>query len=103
MTYEKFEQWTHPAKMSPTEVEVKLPRFKLEATYDLNEALRSLGMVDVFDVTKSNLSGDGDNYYEITALLYIARYLFRILSVLCHQACLQQTTWSCQKLSTRLS
>ncbi|XP_026218853.1 leukocyte elastase inhibitor-like isoform X1 [Anabas testudineus] len=57
LTYEKFEEWTHPAKMFKTEVEVKLPRFKLEATYDLNEVLKSMGMVDVFDDTKSDLSG----------------------------------------------
>ncbi|KAF3703370.1 Leukocyte elastase inhibitor A Serine protease inhibitor EIA Serpin B1a [Channa argus] len=57
LTYEKFVEWTDPAKMHHTEVEVKLPRFKMEAKYDLNEVLKSMGMVDVFDDSKSDFSG----------------------------------------------
>lgn len=71
MTYDKFEQWTHPAKMGPTEVEVNLPRFKLEATYDLNEVLKSMGMVDVFDATKSDLSGNGEISHNTSLVYYI--------------------------------
>lgn len=40
-----------------TEVDVMLPRFKMEEKYDLKDVLISMGMTDVFDVTKSNLSG----------------------------------------------
>ncbi|KAK2858637.1 hypothetical protein Q5P01_003257 [Channa striata] len=57
LTYEKFVEWTHPAKMQQTEVEVNFPRFKMETKYDLNEVLKSMGMVDVFDDSKCDLSG----------------------------------------------
>ncbi|KAG7216725.1 hypothetical protein INR49_021108 [Caranx melampygus] len=43
--------------MGQAEVEVKLPRFKMEETYDVNDVLKSMGMEDAFDVTKSNFSG----------------------------------------------
>ncbi|XP_054893923.1 leukocyte elastase inhibitor A-like isoform X2 [Poeciliopsis prolifica] len=61
LTYEKFMEWTHPDKMKSRKVVVKLPRFKLEETYDLNEVLTSMGMVDAFDQTKSDFSGMSGN------------------------------------------
>ncbi|XP_069554094.1 leukocyte elastase inhibitor-like [Brachyistius frenatus] len=57
LTYEKFVEWTRPEEMEETEVEVRLPRFKLEEKYDLKEVLVSMGMEDAFDVTKSDFSG----------------------------------------------
>ncbi|XP_071341834.1 serpin peptidase inhibitor, clade B (ovalbumin), member 1, like 3 isoform X2 [Trachinotus anak] len=57
LTYENFVEWTRPDLMGQSEVEVKLPRFKMEETYDLNEVLKNMGMVDAFDVTKSDFSG----------------------------------------------
>ncbi|XP_038580436.1 leukocyte elastase inhibitor-like [Micropterus salmoides] len=57
LTYEKFVEWTHPDKMGQTEVEVRLPRFKMEDKYDLKDVLTSMGMVDAFDVTMRDLSG----------------------------------------------
>uniref|UniRef100_A0A3B3WC50 Serpin B6 n=1 Tax=Poecilia mexicana TaxID=48701 RepID=A0A3B3WC50_9TELE len=51
-------EWTHPDKVERCEVVVKLPRFKLEETYDLNEVLSSMGMVDAFDQTKCDFSGE---------------------------------------------
>ncbi|KAG7242260.1 hypothetical protein INR49_024029 [Caranx melampygus] len=57
LTYEKFVEWTRPDLMGQAEVEVKLPRFKMEETYDVNDVLKSMGMEDAFDVTKSNFSG----------------------------------------------
>uniref|UniRef100_A0A3P8SEU3 Serpin peptidase inhibitor, clade B (ovalbumin), member 1, like 3 n=1 Tax=Amphiprion percula TaxID=161767 RepID=A0A3P8SEU3_AMPPE len=56
-TYETFVEWTHPDRMKNIEIEVSLPRFTMEETYDLEEILTSMGMVDAFDVTKSNFSG----------------------------------------------
>ena len=44
--------------MGQTEVEVSLPRFKMEETYDLNDVLISMGMKDAFDVAKSDFSGE---------------------------------------------
>ncbi|XP_044033295.1 leukocyte elastase inhibitor-like isoform X2 [Siniperca chuatsi] len=57
LTYEKFVEWTRPDMMGQTEVEVKLPRFKMEEKYDLKDVLTSMGMVDAFDVTMSDFSG----------------------------------------------
>ncbi|KAM7370128.1 hypothetical protein PAMP_011408 [Pampus punctatissimus] len=57
LIYEKFVEWTHPDMMSETEVEVKLPRFKMEETYDLKDVLTSMGMVDAFDESMSDFSG----------------------------------------------
>uniref|UniRef100_A0A096MIJ2 Serpin B6 n=2 Tax=Poecilia TaxID=8080 RepID=A0A096MIJ2_POEFO len=61
LTYEKFLKWTHPDNMKDTLVEVKLPQFKLEETYDLNKVLSSMGMADAFDIKKSDFSGMSGN------------------------------------------
>ncbi|KAJ4925474.1 hypothetical protein JOQ06_018204 [Pogonophryne albipinna] len=57
LTYEKFVEWTHSDMMSETEVEVRLPRFKMEESCDLKDILISMGMVDAFDVRMSDFSG----------------------------------------------
>ncbi|XP_042597705.1 leukocyte elastase inhibitor-like [Cyprinus carpio] len=57
VTYEKLMEWTKPSKMRQQEVEVFLPRFKMEETYDMKSLLISMGMEDVFDGQKVNLSG----------------------------------------------
>ncbi|KAJ0060004.1 hypothetical protein NL108_018235 [Boleophthalmus pectinirostris] len=57
LTYDKFKEWTDRDTMGFVEVEVRLPRFKMEENYDLNKVLISMGMVDAFDVGKSDLSG----------------------------------------------
>ncbi|CAI5673806.1 unnamed protein product [Oreochromis niloticus] len=57
LTYEKFVAWTHPGKMQTCYIDVRLPRFTLEETYDLNTVLSSMSMVDVFDHTKCDFSG----------------------------------------------
>jgi len=58
LTYEKFMEWTHSDKMTLVNVEVHLPQFKMEETYDLNKVLTSMGMGDAFDVTKCDFSGE---------------------------------------------
>ncbi|XP_026989049.1 leukocyte elastase inhibitor-like isoform X1 [Tachysurus fulvidraco] len=57
LTYEKFMEWTRPDMMDTVEVQVSLPRFKLEQTYDLKKLLISMGMVDAFDPRKCDFSG----------------------------------------------
>lgn len=60
LTFEKFVEWTRPAAVEANpkvEVEVKLPRFKMEKTYNLENALKSVGMADAFDEIKSDFSG----------------------------------------------
>ena len=54
-------EWTEPEVMYKQEVEVSLPRFKMEETYDMNSLLISMGMEDVFDEKKVNLSGMSSN------------------------------------------
>ncbi|KAK3542411.1 hypothetical protein QTP86_025815 [Hemibagrus guttatus] len=56
LTYEKFMEWTRPDMMDTVEVQVSLPRFKLEETYDMNGLLISMGMVDAFDPVKCDFS-----------------------------------------------
>lgn len=43
--------------MMERDVEVHMPRFKLEIKYELNSLLKSLGMTDVFNLIKADLSG----------------------------------------------
>ncbi|XP_023597811.1 serpin B6 isoform X2 [Trichechus manatus latirostris] len=57
LTYEKFMEWTRPDMLDEEEVEVFLPRFKLEENYDMEDVLRSLGMADAFDQGRANFSG----------------------------------------------
>ncbi|XP_008578616.1 PREDICTED: serpin B6-like isoform X2 [Galeopterus variegatus] len=57
LTYEKFVEWTRPDMMDEEEVEVFLPRFKLEENYDLEAVLRRLGMTDAFEPTRADFSG----------------------------------------------
>ncbi|XP_021071593.1 serpin B6-like [Mus pahari] len=57
MTYEKFVEWTNLDKMNEEEVEVFLPRFKLEETCDLNDVLYKMGMTDVFEEGRADFSG----------------------------------------------
>ncbi|CAJ1081847.1 uncharacterized protein LOC117829333 [Xyrichtys novacula] len=57
LTHQKFVDWTRPDMMSHGEVDVKLPRFKLEENYDLKKVLVEMGMSDAFDVSMSDFSG----------------------------------------------
>ncbi len=54
-------EWTKPRMMRQQEVQVSLPRFKMEETYDVKSLLISMGMEDVFDELKVNLSGMSPN------------------------------------------
>ncbi|XP_010215475.1 PREDICTED: serpin B12 [Tinamus guttatus] len=56
MTYEKLVLWTSSEYMSEGTVEVYLPRFKLEGSFDLNTFLQAMGMTDVFLESKADLS-----------------------------------------------
>ncbi|XP_008938102.1 PREDICTED: leukocyte elastase inhibitor [Merops nubicus] len=57
LTLEKLHEWTCPEHLYPTEVHVRLPKFKLEESYDLKSDLAAMGMLDVFDSGKADLSG----------------------------------------------
>ena len=57
LTYEKFIAWTKPDVMDEEEVEVFLPRFTLEESYDMEEVLQDLGMTDAFQEARADFSG----------------------------------------------
>ncbi|XP_047206239.1 leukocyte elastase inhibitor-like isoform X2 [Girardinichthys multiradiatus] len=57
LTYDKFMEWTRPDMMNVKEVEVRLPRFKMDEKYDMKNVLMSMGMVDAFDQGNSDFSG----------------------------------------------
>jgi len=42
--------------MYPDSIEVALPRFKIDQTLELNKALHSIGVVDIFDASKADLT-----------------------------------------------
>ncbi|XP_001365788.2 serpin B11 [Monodelphis domestica] len=51
-----FKQWTN-SLMTEREVDVHFPRFKLGMKYELNSLLKALGITDIFDHLKADLSG----------------------------------------------
>ncbi|XP_028289869.1 leukocyte elastase inhibitor A-like [Gouania willdenowi] len=57
LTFDRFMEWTRPDMMGWNTAHVKLPRFNMEETYDMKDVLSSLGIVDAFDVSRSNFSG----------------------------------------------
>ncbi|CAB1443056.1 unnamed protein product, partial [Pleuronectes platessa] len=57
LTYENFVEWTHSDRLSHSKVEVGLPRFKMEESYDMGAVLLSMGMVDAFDSGMCDFSG----------------------------------------------
>ncbi|KAJ8376535.1 hypothetical protein SKAU_G00071150 [Synaphobranchus kaupii] len=57
LTYEKLIEWTQPDVMKSIEIDLALPKFKMEETYSLKDILVSLGMKDAFDVSRSDFSG----------------------------------------------
>ncbi|NXG56812.1 ILEU inhibitor, partial [Hemiprocne comata] len=57
LTLEKLQEWTRPESLYSTDVHVHLPKFKLEESYDLESDLAAMGLLDVFDSGKADLSG----------------------------------------------
>ncbi|NXC49297.1 SPB11 protein, partial [Penelope pileata] len=56
MTYDNLMQWSSSEHMYETIVEVHLPQFKLEGTFNLNDVLQAMGMTDIFIESKADLS-----------------------------------------------
>ncbi|TEA35535.1 hypothetical protein DBR06_SOUSAS8910007 [Sousa chinensis] len=57
ITYEKLSEWTSADMMEVCDVQLHLPKFKLEETYDLKSTLSSMGMSDAFSQSKADFSG----------------------------------------------
>ncbi|XP_065741440.1 leukocyte elastase inhibitor-like [Phocoena phocoena] len=56
LTLEKLREWTRPENLDLLEVNVQLPRFKLEESYELTSLLASLGVQELFS-SQADLSG----------------------------------------------
>ncbi|XP_059575582.1 leukocyte elastase inhibitor A-like [Alligator mississippiensis] len=61
LTYKKFVEWTTMTEMHKQNVNVYLPRFKIQESYDLGKTLQAMGMLDLFDTSKADLSGMNGN------------------------------------------
>ncbi|NWV17932.1 ILEUB inhibitor, partial [Origma solitaria] len=57
LTLEKLQEWTQPERLYSTDVQVHLPKFKLEESYDLKSDLSAMGLLDLFSGGKADLSG----------------------------------------------
>ncbi|NXN47464.1 SPB11 protein, partial [Rhinoptilus africanus] len=57
LTYEKLAGWTSWDRMQQLKVKVYLPQFKMEESYVLNTTLQEMGVMNVFDWGKADLSG----------------------------------------------
>ncbi|KAF6089316.1 serpin family B member 12 [Phyllostomus discolor] len=61
ITYEKIVAWSSSENMSEKKVAVCFPRFTLEDSYDLNSILQNMGITDIFDEKKADLTGISPN------------------------------------------
>ncbi|XP_055962964.1 serpin B10 [Sorex fumeus] len=57
ITYDQLSEWTSEDMMEMYTVELHLPKFKLEQSYDLKTTLASMGMSDAFNQSKADFSG----------------------------------------------
>ncbi|KAM5262875.1 leukocyte elastase inhibitor [Ctenodactylus gundi] len=57
LTLEKMREWTKLEKLQVRDVNVQLPCFRLEDSYELNPYLALLGVEDLFNRNKADLSG----------------------------------------------
>ncbi|XP_006837605.1 PREDICTED: serpin B7 isoform X2 [Chrysochloris asiatica] len=57
LTFQNLMEWTNPRKMRSHYVEVFLPQFKIEKNYEIKNYLKALGLRDIFDESKADLSG----------------------------------------------
>uniref|UniRef100_A0A8C2U0E5 Serpin family B member 11 n=1 Tax=Coturnix japonica TaxID=93934 RepID=A0A8C2U0E5_COTJA len=71
MTYENLTVWLSSKHMFETIVEVYLPRFKLEGTFNLNEVLKEMGMTDIFTF-KADLSALSEKSLMLSNIVHKA-------------------------------
>ncbi|XP_028909934.1 serpin B11 isoform X2 [Ornithorhynchus anatinus] len=57
LTLKTISQWTSSDNMTERDVDIQFPRFHLEEQYELNSVLQALGMTDIFDQSRADLSG----------------------------------------------
>ncbi|PKU43869.1 heterochromatin-associated protein ment [Limosa lapponica baueri] len=57
LTYRKLAEWTESASMIKAEVDLYLPKWKLEENYDLKSTLSSMGIRNAFDPVQADFTG----------------------------------------------
>ncbi|TRZ17900.1 hypothetical protein HGM15179_009229 [Zosterops borbonicus] len=57
LTYEKLAEWTKSANMMKAEVDLYLPKLKVEENYDLKSPLSSMGIQNAFDPGQADFTG----------------------------------------------
>ncbi|KAJ7338471.1 hypothetical protein JRQ81_012349 [Phrynocephalus forsythii] len=57
LTWAKLHEWTSSTHTKHQKMEVLIPKFKMEEKYSLKPILEALGMTDVFEEGKADLSG----------------------------------------------
>ncbi|KAM6135157.1 heterochromatin-associated protein MENT-like [Pterocles gutturalis] len=57
LTYGKLAEWTKSASMMKAEVDLYLPKLKLEENYDLKSPLSSMGIRNAFDPIQADFTG----------------------------------------------
>ncbi|XP_059801628.1 leukocyte elastase inhibitor-like isoform X2 [Hypanus sabinus] len=57
LTSDKLLEWTSPENLEPSKMSIYLPKFKLEAKYDLEPTLKRLGISAAFDSESADFSG----------------------------------------------
>lgn len=57
LTYEKLAEWTKSANMMKAEVDLYLPKLKVEESYDLKPPLSSMGIRNAFDPGQADFTG----------------------------------------------
>uniref|UniRef100_A0A8D2P168 Serpin B10 n=1 Tax=Zosterops lateralis melanops TaxID=1220523 RepID=A0A8D2P168_ZOSLA len=57
LTYEKLAEWTKSANMTKAEVDLYLPKLKVEENYDLKSPLSSMGIQNAFDPGQADFTG----------------------------------------------
>ena len=71
LTTERLEGWCRSLEV--TEVDVRLPRFRIDSTLDLSAILRALGMREAFDAARADFSGmDGRPHW-----LFLSRVIHK--------------------------
>ncbi|XP_031196529.1 serpin B12 [Mastomys coucha] len=57
INHENLLAWSSSENMSEKPVAISFPQFNMEDSYDLNSILQDMGIKDVFDYTKADLTG----------------------------------------------
>uniref|UniRef100_A0A8C3JJ70 Serpin family B member 10 n=1 Tax=Calidris pygmaea TaxID=425635 RepID=A0A8C3JJ70_9CHAR len=75
LTFENLSAWTRPELMEKTKIEVYLPRFTLEETYDLKSTLSRMGIQDAFTEGQADFTGMSEKGELVLSQVFHKCYL----------------------------